>query len=163
MPEEKEQKRIVEIGGAKVEIDLREATTVETYKPGDPVHVLVKRYGDSYEAYPAIVVGFHAFKTRPTIVVAYLKDEGSFSGVDIHYAYLNKDTDDTEICPRIPGDRASWLSRATLEEKLNRMVQEAERKLAEATEKRDFFQKWIGVICDTEMPEIPNGGRSADE
>ena len=37
-----EQKRIVEIGGVKIEVDLRTAKRVDSYRVGDPVKVLTK-------------------------------------------------------------------------------------------------------------------------
>jgi hypothetical protein len=46
--------RIVEVDGIKLEIDERTARTIESYKVGDPVKVLVKSYGDSYNIYPGV-------------------------------------------------------------------------------------------------------------
>lgn len=43
-----EYKKIVEINGIKMEVDMRHAKTIDTYKIGDRVKVLVKQYSDTY-------------------------------------------------------------------------------------------------------------------
>ena len=79
-------KRVVEINGVKMEVDLRSATTqeVNTYKVGDQVKVLIKDYS-SWKDYPGTIVGFDNFKQRPTIIIAYLERYNS----DIRFAYFN--------------------------------------------------------------------------
>src|SRR3990172_8677945 len=91
-------KTIVEIGGVKMEVDLRHARTIESYKIGDSVKLLVKKYGDDYQSCPGIIIGFDDFKQLPTIVVAYL-DATSYSA-ELQFAYYNSKTaEKLEICP----------------------------------------------------------------
>lgn len=92
-----ENKRIVEINGIKVEVDLRTAKRVESFRVGEPVKILVKQYGDSFKSFPGVIVGFDEFKNRPTIVVAYI-DQG-YSTTDLKFAYINKDSADFELAP----------------------------------------------------------------
>ncbi len=89
------EKRIVEINGVKLEVDLTEAKVIESYKVGDKVKVLVKTYSN-YESKPGVIVGFDAFKKLPTIIIAYL--DTSYSTASIKFVYLNSETKEIEIC-----------------------------------------------------------------
>ena len=93
-----EDKKIIEINGVKLEVDLRHAKTVDTYCIGDAVKVLIKGYGDSYTSYPGIIAGFDDFQSLPTIVIAYL--DVSYGSAEIKLVHLNMNTKDTEICPK---------------------------------------------------------------
>ena len=79
--ENQEQKRIIEVNGVKMEIDLRNAKVVENYKVGDYVKVLIKEY-NSYKSYIGNIIVFDNFEKTPTIVIAYLKNEYSSSTID---------------------------------------------------------------------------------
>ena len=59
--ENQEQKRIIEVNGVKMEIDLRNAKVVENYKVGDYVKVLIKEY-NSYKSYIGNIIGFDNFE-----------------------------------------------------------------------------------------------------
>lgn len=90
--------RTVEINGVKIEVDLRTAKRVDSFKIGDAVKLLIKEYSDSYTSYPATIVGFDEFVNRPTIIVAYIKI--GYSETSLHFAYINKDNNDKyEIAP----------------------------------------------------------------
>lgn len=95
--EENEYKRIIEINGIKVEVDLRTAKRVESFKVGDPVKFLRKEYNDTFKSCPGVIVGFDEFQNRPTIIVAYI--DASYSKTDLQFAYINKDSKDQEIAP----------------------------------------------------------------
>ena len=69
--------KIVEISGIKLEIDERTARTVEQYKVGDRVRVLVKSYGDNYSIYPGVIAGFAAFTQLPSIELMYLEQHST--------------------------------------------------------------------------------------
>lgn len=79
-----DEKKIIEIGGVKLELDMRtgKTTQIDTFKVGDNVKVLIKEY-DSYKSYAGVIVGFDNFKERPTIIVAYLKM--GYSEADIKF------------------------------------------------------------------------------
>lgn len=74
-----EERRIVEIDGVKIEVDLRTAKRIDTFKVGDNVKVLCKKYNDEFEVKPGIITDFANFKERPTIIVAVF-NEGGWSG-----------------------------------------------------------------------------------
>lgn len=73
-----EEKRIVEIDGVKIEVDLRTAKRIDTFKVGDNVKVLCNKYNDTFVVKPGIITDFANFKEKPTIVVAVF-NEGSWS------------------------------------------------------------------------------------
>lgn len=45
-----DQKRIIEVNGVKLEVDLRNARRVDEFRVGSPVKVLVKNYS-TYESH----------------------------------------------------------------------------------------------------------------
>jgi hypothetical protein len=49
--------RIVEINGVKLELDMRQAKlqSIDTFKVGDSVKVLIKEYGDSYKTHAGVI------------------------------------------------------------------------------------------------------------
>lgn len=90
-------KRIIEVNGVKLEVDLSQCRVVENYTVGQPVKVLVKTYGDKFTSYPGMIVGFDNFTSRPTIIICYL--EHSYNAADIKFVYFNAESKDIEICP----------------------------------------------------------------
>jgi len=92
-----EFKRIVEINGIKVEVDLRTAKRVDNFKVGDAVKILIKEYSDTFKTHSGVIVGFDEFQNRPTIVVAYI--QSGYSTTELKFAYINKDSKEMEIAP----------------------------------------------------------------
>lgn len=90
-------KRIVEVNGIKVEIDLRTAKRVDQFKVGDKVKLLIKKYSDTYQSYPGILIGFDEFQNTPTIIAAYIDKD--YSGTDLKFAYINSKSQEIEIAP----------------------------------------------------------------
>lgn len=90
-----EYKRQIEINGIKMEIDLRTAKRIESFKVGDGVKLLTKEYNDTFKSNPGVIVGFDEFQNRPTIIVAYIKS--GYSSTELQFAYINKDSKDYEI------------------------------------------------------------------
>ena len=68
-------KETVEINGVKFEVDMDTAKRIDTFKVGDNVLLLDKRYNSS-EIYTGVILGFYNFKELPTIQVAYFKKTG---------------------------------------------------------------------------------------
>lgn len=141
-------KRIVEIGGVKLEVDMREARTVESYKIGDRVKVLVKGYS-SYNSHAGIIAGFDNFKSLPTVIVAYLENEYS---AEIKFVYLNSESTDIEICP-MSGDSIAY-SKETAIEALDKTILSKEREVDELKLKKDFFLTNFGKYFN-ETKELP--------
>lgn len=131
--------RTVEINGQKFEIDMRTAKTVDQYKIGDNVKVLVKQY-QSYSSHPGVIVAFDNFNNLPTVTVAYLVLD--YSGSNLKFAYINANEDadnKIEICPR--HDETLEFQKSDV---LARFQTEIDKKTAELREiglKREYFEK----------------------
>lgn len=135
-----ENKRIIEINGVKLEVDLRYAKTIEAYRIGQKVKVLIKEYTDSYKSYPGVIVGFDNFVERPTIVIAYVQVTGYDSNIKI--VYLNKDSKDIEITPMIVDEVAF-----TREDGLKLFQAQIDKKKGEVEElemKKSYFLEKFG-------------------
>lgn len=136
------EKRIIEVGGVKMEIDLRHAKTVDTYRVGDRVKVLIKEYTDSYKSYAGVIVGFDAFESLPTIVIAYLKVD--YNSAEVKLVYINSETKDTEITCLSEGDIP--FSKEQVDQTLDKLVEDKRKEFEDALYKRDNFHRWFGNL-----------------
>lgn len=130
--------RIIEINGVKLEVDLRLAKTVASYKVGDMVKVLIKRYGDTFESYPGMIVGFDNFVARPTLVVAYITVRYGETN-PLQFAYINADSKDVELCPMV--DNYITIEKTTVLEAMDRDILKREQEIADQKVKRAYFLK----------------------
>jgi len=133
---EENTKRIVEINGVKIEVDLRYAKTIESYKVGDKIKVLKKKYSDTYASYPGIIAGFDNFKELPTLVIAHI-DIGGYNSQAIEFDYLNKNSTDIEICPMV--DDYISLTKETVLDFIDKAITKSENEILELKHKKDFF------------------------
>jgi ribosomal protein L19 len=132
----KEDKRIVDINGVMLEIDLRTAKTVESYKVGDNVKVLVERYGNEFNSYPGIIIGFDDFQKLPTILIAYLDARGSTA--EIKFECFNSKTEKIEICPANYNEMP--FEKSTVLDMLNREILAAEQNVIDLKNKKEYFE-----------------------
>jgi hypothetical protein len=83
------EKRIIEINGIKMEVDLRNAKRIDTFKVGDPVKVL----DVSNSSYPTIkagvIVGFAEFQSMPAIEVMVLTN--GYQNVDFNFLTITNE------------------------------------------------------------------------
>jgi len=135
-----EEKRIVEINGVKMEVDLRTARVIENYRVGDSVKLLHKRYND-YEVLAAAIVGFSEFAALPTIELITIDRQG-----DVQFVAFNAQTKDTEIAPFNPYE--ADFDRSTILEKLGRNVTKAEEELRTAQTKRKAFIECFAKVFE---------------
>lgn len=130
-------KRIIEIEGVKLEVDLRDAKTIEHYKVGDNIKLLKKEYGDDYSVYPAIIVGFEPFEELPTITIVYVKK--NYDEVEINFVHFNKQTKGVEICPA--GDVTElWFKESDMLDKFQTSIAKLEEDIKTIKKKRDYFK-----------------------
>lgn len=134
-------KRIVEIGGVRMEVDMRTAKVISEYKVGDNVRLLVKNYGDDYTIYPAVIVAFDDFKKLPTIVVAYLKLD--YATAEIQFAYINRKTDADEagkfeLAPANYLDETKFKKSSVLSLMQGR-INKLKSEIHDIEDKREFF------------------------
>lgn len=135
-----ENKRVVEINGVKIEVDLRTAKVIESYKVGDSVKLLRKRYTD-YEVLPTAIVGFTEFAKLPTIELLAMGHDG-----DVCFLTFNEQTKETEIAPFNPYEAA--FNRSEILEKLDRRILEAEEALRLVNTKRKAFVECFAKVFE---------------
>ena len=142
---------IIDVGGIKMEIDLRQAKVIDQYKVGDNIKVLVKEYGEKFKSFIGTIIGFDNFKTNPTIVIAYLQTE--YGSATIKYLYYNSLTKEAEICPL-----NDWDLPVTKQQVLDRFqseIEKAKRKIAETEQKQRLFEQLFGKYFEKVELDLP--------
>ena len=133
-----ESKRIIEIDGVKVEIDLRTAKRVESFKVGDNIKILDKEY-DTYKVKPCIIVDFAEFQELPTIVIAVF-DEGSWSSTpNISFIYYNKNTSKKVEIVSCSEDEIK-VSKEGVIERFEREIQKKKNEYEDLKNKLEYFK-----------------------
>lgn len=136
------QKTIIEIKGQKFEVDLREATRIQSFKVGDAVKLLVKEgYGDKFVSRLGVIVGFDNFEKHPTIIVASIVV--NYNEAKIEFAYISEANakEEVELCPL-----NEWDLPFTKQEILDRMDREIARAEEEARELKSKRQYFLGMF-----------------
>jgi hypothetical protein len=136
---ENENKRIIEVNGVKMEIDLRQAKVIDNYKVGDYVKILVKDYS-GYKSYIGNIIGFDNFEKNPTIVIAYLKNEYSTAGIE--FAYFNSASEGIEIT--VLNDWDIPLKKSTILEQFQKEILKKEQEVNEMKNKANIFEQLFG-------------------
>ena len=131
-----ETKKIIEINGVKLEVDLTQATVIDNLKVGDKVKVLKKEYS-SYSTYAGIIIGFAAFKELPSIEIAYL--DVSYSEAKICFTTYNSESKDIEI---IKSYDDNWYPFAEHDiiDKMNREILKKQEEIANIKRQIDYFK-----------------------
>lgn len=133
-----ESKRIIEIDGVKVEIDLRTAKRVNSFKVGDNIKILDKEY-DTYKVKPGIIVDFAEFQELPTIVIAVF-DEGSWSSTpNISFIYYNKNTSKKVEIVSCSEDEIK-VSKEGVIERFEREIQKKKNEYEDLKNKLEYFK-----------------------
>lgn len=135
-----QEKQIVEINGVKMEVDLRHAKRIDTFKIGDPVKLLIVS-DNSVKA--GVIVGFEAFEKLPTIVVVWI-DDSYYSG-GLKTAHINEKSADKYELVACNDGTLMHLSRSHITEKLEKAITKAESELADARAQLKYFNERFGV------------------
>ncbi len=135
------EKRIIEINGIKMELDLRTATVsdVETFCVGDLVKILIKEYSETYKSYAGVIVGFDNFKENPTISVLYIKQD--YSKSELMMEYINSFNKNAQIIKASEDDIG--FSKDTVLRHLNKQIENSEMAKAVAEQQKDLFLKYF--------------------
>ena len=133
--------RTIEVNGVKLEVDMRYARRIDTFKVGDNVKVLDKRNGKN-EMRSGVITDFANFKELPTMMVAIFKSGDYWnSNPSIEFIPYNSDTENIEIvgvsCEEI------MVSRETILEKFNAEIERKQNELNDLIIKRDTFKKYF--------------------
>lgn len=141
-------KRIVEINGVKVEVDLREAKRVDSFKVGSKIKILIKEYS-SYKSFHGMIVGFDEFKKMPTMIVAYISPERYSSESPLKIAYINSTTEDIEICPSDESDLG--IERHEINDNFEKLIVTKQEEIKELNCKRSYFNSMFGKYFAPEV------------
>lgn len=134
-----EEKRIIEINGVKLEVDLTQAVKIEKYKVGDNVKVLRKSYGDSYSVSNGVIVQFVNFEELPTIQIAVFKQD--YSGSSIEFIDFNSKTVGIEITLCSPHEL--MLEKNSVMDRFKAEITKKENEVQDLKAKRDWFVKYF--------------------
>lgn len=142
-----EETKTIEVGGVKIDVDMRYAKRHDTLAVGSKVKLLKKAgsYGED-KVYPAAVVGFEPFKGLPTIIVTYLEVEYGKSSVQ--FAYINANTGDKyDIVLSVDDDIP--LTKADIVEKLDSEIVKHQAALDTAKQLKVQFIRHFGRWFET--------------
>ena len=136
-----ENKRIIEINGVRLGVDLRSARRIDEFRVGDTVKVLDTR-NNKNEMRPGVITDFANFKELPTLIIAMYKAGDYWSEPSIEFITYNSDTEGIEIV----GVSAEELivSRETIVQKFDDEIAKKRDKLNDLIIKRDTFVKYFG-------------------
>lgn len=134
-------KKIIEVNGIKLEVDMRYAKRIDEFKVGDTVKVLDNR-NDRNELKSGVITDFANFKELPTIMVAVYKSGDYWSAPTIEFIPYNAETEGIEIV----GVSAEEVivSRETIVQKFNDNIERKRDELTDLIIKRDTFVKYFG-------------------
>ncbi len=136
-----ENKRIIEINGVRLEVDLRSARRIDEFRVGDSVKVLDNRSGKN-EMKAGVITDFANFKELPTLIVAVYKAGDYWSKPSIEFITFNSETEGIEIV----GVSAEEIivSRETVVQKFDDEIAKKRDELNDLIIKRDTFVKYFG-------------------
>jgi hypothetical protein len=134
MEQVNETKRIIEINGVKMEVDLRTAKQVyDNLHIGSRVKVLDKEYSET-KIHHGIIVAFDNFPSFPTITVLAVKN--NWNTPELKFFYINAESK-SELVPAT--DWLPDLDKARCEELMAAKIAEAQNKLDELKSMQKFF------------------------
>lgn len=136
-----EDKRVIEINGIKLEVDLSTAKRIDEFKVGDTVKVLDNR-NDKNEVRCGVITDFANFKNLPTIVVAMYRAGDYWSKPSIEFINYNANIKDIEIVGVTSEEII--VSKETIVDRFNDEIQKKKTELDELIIKRDTFVKYFG-------------------
>ena len=132
-------KRIIEINGIKLEVDLSTAKRIDEFRVGDNVKVLRKKYNDSFSVDAGVIVEFVNFKELPTMIIATF--EMDYSGTKLDFINYNSMTKDVEIS--LCCEHELKLEKNRVIDKINQEIEKKKNEMDDLIAKRDYFEKYF--------------------
>ena len=126
-----EDKRIIEINGIKLEVDMTTARRIDEFKVGDNIKVLQ----NAKDVFAGVIVDFVNFKELPTIQIAVFKQD--YWGTKIEFINFNSSTEGIEIMPC--SEHELKLEKCRVVDKFNIEIEKKQSEVNELTQKRDWF------------------------
>lgn len=138
--------QIIEINGVKVEVDLREARTIDTLKVGDKIKLLKKTYS-GHDVHAGVIVGFEPFPDQPAIIVAYV--QMSYGSVDLKVETITASTKDVQIIKSVddvPFNRGDALNL------FEKQITAKQLEIEDIRAKMEYFDRNFGVYWQSVVP-----------
>lgn len=136
-----DNKKIIEINGVRLEVDLRSARRIDEFKVGDSVKVLDNR-NDKNLVRSGVITDFANFKELPTIMVAMYTPPDYWSKPSIEFIPYNANTENIEIVA--VSAEEIIVSRETIVQKFDDEIAKKRDELNDLIIKRDTFVKYFG-------------------
>jgi hypothetical protein len=130
-----ETKRIIEINGIKMEVDLRNAKRIDTFKVGDPVKVLDMNYANG-EIKAGVIVGFAEFQKKASIEIMVL--DNSYSGIDFKFITVSSETDSKYEIVHY-NNYEKIFTQSNVIDKFNREIERKKLEIAELERKKKYY------------------------
>ena len=135
------EKRIIEIDGMKVEIDMETARRIDTFHIGDNVRVLDKTSANIVVRC-GIITAFNAFKDDPCITVAVFKDGDYWSPPSIDFIYIHSGMDEKyEIV--LASDDEIRVSGEGVVERFDSVIWKKQKELDDLKAKKEYFETYF--------------------
>ena len=135
-----EEKRIIEINGVRLEVDLRSARRIDEFKVGDNVKVLDSR-NNKNEMKAGVITDFANFKELPTIIVAVFKAGSYWEKPSIEFITYNSETEGIEIVG--VSAEETIVSGGTIAQRFEDEIIRKRDELSDLIIKRDTFVKYF--------------------
>ena len=132
---ENETKRIVEINGIKMEVDLRQAKRIDTFKVGDPVKVLDMTYSDT-RIKAGVIVGFAEFTKHAAIEVMIL--DSDYSGIDFKFITISDNNDEKYEIVHY-NNYEKIFTKSNVIDKFQRDIEKKKIEIDELERKKKYF------------------------
>lgn len=146
-----EQTQIIEINGIKLEVDLRHARRIDSFKVGDPVKILVvSNYaGSEPEVHSGVIADFEQFESLPTIVVAYVT---TGYNTELKFAHVNARTAERYQLVPANTDTLLALDKGYVVDRMDRDIAKKETELQELQARKRFFLERFGRFFEASQP-----------
>lgn len=128
-------KRIIEINGIKMEVDLRTAKKINTFKVGDPVKVLDMNYSNA-QIKAGVIVGFAEFEKHAAIEIMVLDD--GYSGVNFNFITI-KNGDDCKYEMVHYNNYEKIFTQSNVIDKFTREIEKKKIEIEELERKKKYF------------------------
>lgn len=149
---------VIEINGVKLEVDLRHAKRIDTFRIGSRVKLLRRATPySSHKLFPGVIVAFDPFVELPTITVAYI-DSSNYGKSAVEFAVINSSKESRESWEMVPAvdDDELMLNRDDVVRQLAAQVTAKQAELDDAVRKVEYFQKafaqWFDRNAATTLP-----------
>lgn len=139
-------KRIIEINGIKLEVDMTTARRIDEFKVGDNVKVLKSGYNSSFDVLAGVIVEFVNFKELPTMIIAVFSQD--YSGTKIDFINFNSETQGVEISPCC--EHELKLEKCRVIDKMQAEINKKQHEIEDLINRRDYFEKYFSKYFKSE-------------